>query len=303
VAERPSARRSDQVPVYHRRVTSPAATSAAPRPAASVILLRRRDPGGYEVFLVRRRRGASFMASAFVFPGGGADATDGGDPRVTAARELFEEAGVLLTGAPIDDATRARWRHDVLAAARAGADAATAATAALHAAVTGPGAGWATAALAPWAHWITPSVEPRRFDTRFFVAELPPGQEPSFDDHETVDQVWVAPAEALVRAGELALPPPQLRTFWELARLPGVDDVLAEAGRRAGELAPILPRGVSDDGRLTLLLPWDPDYHQRGQGDAASWSAPPRWATGRSRFTLVDRTWSHDVAPTPAPAR
>ena len=67
--------------------------SAPLREAASVILLRRASPG-FEVFLLRRRKGASFMASAFVFPGGATES--GEDARTAAARELFEETGVLL---------------------------------------------------------------------------------------------------------------------------------------------------------------------------------------------------------------
>ena len=74
------------------------------REAASIILLRRQEPAeaktneaAFEVFLLRRHRGASFMASAYVFPGGAADA--GEDARTAAARELFEEAGVLLAKA------------------------------------------------------------------------------------------------------------------------------------------------------------------------------------------------------------
>jgi 8-oxo-dGTP pyrophosphatase MutT (NUDIX family) len=64
-----------------------------------------------------------------------------------------------------------------------------------------------------FSHWITPSVEKKRFSARFYVAVLPAGQEPHFDGHETVDQAWVTPAEALEKSGELALPPPQIRTF------------------------------------------------------------------------------------------
>src|SRR5690606_4707284 len=77
--------------------------------------------------------------------------------------------------------------------------------------------------LAPWAHWVTPSAEPRRFSAHFFVAECPAAQEPAFDDDETVEQVWVTPSEGVVRAAELSLPPPQLRTLWELMLLPTVD--------------------------------------------------------------------------------
>jgi 8-oxo-dGTP pyrophosphatase MutT (NUDIX family) len=250
-----------------------------PRDAASVILLRPHSDasrGGYEVFLLRRQKKSSFMPSAFVFPGGAVEPDDGDDLRITAARELFEEAGVLVAhDAPADVAA---LRVRVL-------DGAT------H------GLRFAAEAFHPWSHWITPSVEPKRFSARFFLAILPAGQEPSFDARETVDQVWVTAAEALVRAKELALPPPQVRTFWELARLPGIEDVLAESTRRAAEPAPIMPRIAPGAGGICLLLPWDPEYTTAGQGDASPMPTPPRWATGRSRFLLEDQTWRHAVAP------
>jgi 8-oxo-dGTP pyrophosphatase MutT (NUDIX family) len=251
---------------------------ATPRDAASVILLRRGPDRGFQVFLLRRHAKSGFMASAFVFPGGAAEPADNGDLRVTAARELFEEAGVALT------------RRDVtpsIGELRANADA--------HAALAAAGTAFAPEALHPWSHWITPSIETKRFSARFYVAELPPGQTPSFDASETVDQVWVTAAEALVRARELALPPPQIRTFWELSRMATVDDVLAES-RARGVPPPIMPRMAPAPHGFWLLLPWDPDYTTTGTGDAAPMAERPHWATGRSRFVLENKTWLH-VAP------
>lgn len=267
--------------------------SAHLREAAAVILLRRRARG-FEVFLVRRRKGASFMASAFVFPGGGAEPHE--DARTCAARELFEEAGVLLArdagvgeNETLDDGavvSLAELRAQILG----GADA-TAALAAANLA-------WWTDVLVPWSHWITPSIEPRRFSARFFVCELPGGQEPRFDDIETVEQVWVSPREAIARAGELALPPPQLRTLWELAEHAELDDVLAAGHARAREPHPILPRArTATGGPPCLLLPWDPEYTEAGLGDGAPLTYRPGWARGPSRFVLEDRTWKHVDAP------
>jgi 8-oxo-dGTP pyrophosphatase MutT (NUDIX family) len=248
---------------------------ATPRDAASVILLRRGERHGYQVFLLRRHTKAGFMASAFVFPGGIAEPADHDDLRVTAARELYEEAGVALTTKPISPNVRRTDAHATLAA---------------------EGCAFDPSALHPWSHWITPSIETKRFSARFYVAELPPGQEPSFDATETVDQVWVAPAEALVRARELALPPPQVRTFWELSRLATVDDVFAES-RARGTPPPIMPRMAPAPSGFWLLLPWDPDYTRTGTGDAAPMTERPHWATGRSRFVLENKTWLHVDAP------
>src|SRR3954470_2035009 len=202
-----------------RRVQRRCSMSAPVREAASVILLRRAEPG-FEVFLLRRHGQARFMASAFVFPGGAAE--PGEDARTAAARELFEEAGVLLAHADarletqtLEMPIQAQLRRRILD----GADAATAMVAA--------GLAWSTDVLVPWAHWITPSVEPRRFSARFFICELPSAQVPQFDEVETVEQIWVRPREALERAGELQLPPPQIRTFWELSQLDTIEDVIA----------------------------------------------------------------------------
>lgn len=261
------------------------------REAASVILLRPAEPG-FEVFLLRRHRKASFMASAFVFPGGAAES--GEDARTAAARELFEEAGVLLAHADaaleaqtLEVPIQAMLRRRILD----GADAQTSMVAA--------GLAWSTDVLVPWAHWITPSIEPKRFSARFFVCELPSAQVPSFDEVETVDQVWVRPGEAIERAGELRLPPPQLRTFWELSQLETVEQVLAMGRARGEEPHPIMPRlGAAAPGApLTLLLPWDPEYTEAGSGDAAPLTYLPRWAIGPSRFVLEGQTWKHIAAP------
>src|SRR6188472_4239812 len=170
------------------------------------------------------------MASAYVFPGGAAEENE--DARTPAARELFEEAGVLLAKQAAGDSetlefmTQGAMRKDVLE----GAPAASVLLAA--------GLEFATEMLVPWSHWITPSIEPKRFSARFFVCELPPGQVPSFDASETVDQAWVTPQDALARASELQLPPPQVRTFWELAQYPSLSQVLAAGKARASQPHP-----------------------------------------------------------------
>lgn len=270
------------------------------REAASVILLRA-VPNDFEVFLLRRHKKASFMASAFVFPGGATEA--GEDARTAAARELFEEAGVLLardTGAQnetLQQMTQDQLRHKVLGGA--------AASGVLEIA----GLAWATDGLIPWSHWITPSTEPaagfnpagpaeaprlpRRFSARFFVGELPAGQTPSFDATETVEQVWVTPAAALARARELALPPPQLRTCWELAQFHAIADVMAAAKQRATEPHPIMPRLAAGATSPVLLLPWDRDYTE-AQGEATPLAYNPSWAVGPSRFIYEDQTWKHE---------
>lgn len=239
---------------------------------------------GYEVFLLRRRKAASFMGGAFVFPGGAADPGDG-DPRVTAARELFEEAGVLVARGAPEARVLAEWRRGCLDGA------ALAPVLAAHGLVLD------LDAFHYYAHWITPSAEAKRFSARFYVARLPEGQTPSFDDRETVDERWVTPGEALERAAELALPPPQVRTFLELSAFRTIDDVLAECARRAEAPHPIMPRLAPLPAGFALLLPWDPEYESAGTGDAAPMPAGHPLARGPSRFVMEDRAWKHVHAP------
>jgi hypothetical protein len=164
-----------------------------------------------------------------------------------------------------------------------------------QAALAAAGLAWSTDALVPWSHWITPSVEKKRFSARFFVTELPAGQEPHFDATEVVDQAWVTPADAIARAAELMLPPPQVRTCWELAQWNSIEAVLAAGRSRAEEPHPIMPRLMPGE-RPCLLLPWDAEYMQ-ATGDSAAMAYRPRWATGPSRFVLEDRAWKHVDGP------
>lgn len=227
---------------------------ALPRPAATVVLLREAPGGGpgLEVYLVRRHARSGFMASAYVFPGGAAEPGED-DLRVTGARELQEECGVVL--APGD----------------------------LH----------------YFAHWVTPSIEKRRFTARFYAARLPAGQTPAFDNQETVDEVWLTPEAGLARARELRLPPPQIRTLHDLAPAAarGWDAVTAFCAGRAAIDHPILPRACPIDGGFALLLPWDPDYAARGMGEGIEMPAGHPLGAGPSRFVLEEGAWIHVHAP------
>jgi 8-oxo-dGTP pyrophosphatase MutT (NUDIX family) len=239
------------------------------------------------VFFVCRHRGSSFMASAYVFPGGAAE--EGEDARTAAARELFEEAGVLLAKETAEAETLemmslAQLRKTIQSGANA------------QATLASVGLAWSTDVLVPWSHWITPSIEPKRFSARFFVAEIPSGQDPSFDNTETVDQVWLTPAEGLARAAELQLPPPQVRTLWELAEHATVRAVMNAGRARSEEPHPIMPR-LAPGATPCLLLPWDPEYLTLGTGESTPLTYHPSWARGPSRFVMEDRSWKHVAAP------
>lgn len=241
-----------------------------PRPAATVVLLRD-SPAGPEALLLLRQRRTGFVPGAYVFPGGRLDAADGDErlaellrgldspepPRaywVAAAREVFEETGVLLartaTGEPAPDA----HTEPVLGAAR---HALLEDRTSLYDVLT---AGSLRLDLAPvvyFAHWITPVVEPRRFDTRFFLAALPPGQEARHDPREMDDALWLTPAAALARFHEGTLPM-VFPTVHSLELLAGYRSV-AEAldGFRGCVVRTVLPRLAHGPHGVELVI--DPE--------------------------------------------
>lgn len=150
--------------------------------------------------------------------------------------------------------------------------------------------------LLPFSHWITPSAEKRRFSARFFVGAVPAGTEATIDGQEVVEACWVTPTDGLRRSHELHLPPPQLRTLWELqgAEAGGPAAVLALARERGPHVAPIVPRFAplpDAPGGFALLLPWDAGYEGLGTGARHDWPAGHPLAGGPSRFHLVEERW------------
>jgi len=248
-----------------------------PKDAATVVLLRD-VPAGIEVFLQRRVAGMPFAGGMTVFPGGGVDARDSaavawaGPPPswwaarfgcdtalaqalvCAAVRETFEESGVLLAGpdedSVVDDATRHHQARAALVArelsmAQFLADARLVLRADL---------------LRPWANWVTPEGEPRRYDTRFLLAALPPGQHADGVTTEAADAGWQAPRAALDdwRAGRRWLLPPTWYTLTELSEHAKVADALAASDGRT--IDKVMPRIVRDPDGLRVVLPDDPRY-------------------------------------------
>jgi 8-oxo-dGTP pyrophosphatase MutT (NUDIX family) len=210
-----------------------------PRASATVVLLRR---GGVdlEVYLLRRHGGMAFAAGMFAFPGGTVDPRDS-DHRVAwsgpsaadwaerfgcnegparalvcaAMRETFEESGVLLAGETIDsvvaDTTGPEWESDRASLV----DRSLAFTDFLDR----RGLVLRTDLLAYWAHWITPEFEPRRYDTRFFLALMPEGQHTRDVSGEADHVVWMPPADAIAGVDDetMAMLPPTYVTVGEMA--------------------------------------------------------------------------------------
>jgi 8-oxo-dGTP pyrophosphatase MutT (NUDIX family) len=256
-------------------------TGKALRNAATVMLLRDRDDG-LEVFMMKRTANAAFAGGLYVFPGGVVDPEDAGTDLadhcdgltdaeasarlgiaegglaywVAAVRECFEEAGVLLARGPRldDDATAERFR----AHQRAVYDK----TRRLAEVCQEEDLVLSLADIAYVAHWITPTIEPRRYDTRFFVTRSPIDQVALHDDNELVDSAWVNPRVALGQHAEheLMMLPPTIAMLEFLATHDTVDDAM-RAARAIGQPPTILPVAIMDNGRLSaLLMPGDPGY-------------------------------------------
>jgi 8-oxo-dGTP pyrophosphatase MutT (NUDIX family) len=225
----------------------------------------------------------AFAAGMFVFPGGSVDARDEelpdaawagpppsqwarplscGEPLArslvcAAVRETFEESGVLLAGAGPDevaDVSGPEWEAERLALIDRRES--------LSGLLTRRGLALRADLIRPWAHWITPEIEPRRYDTRFFVAGLPQAQVTRDVGGEADATMWLTPQVAieLHERGELEMLPPTITTLRELAEYTSVTDVLTAAMAR--DIAPVLPRVVlsGDGNQMELLLPHEEGY-------------------------------------------
>ena len=257
-------------------------TPAEPRHASTVVLLRDgRD--GMQAYLLRRTQTMAFAAGMYVFPGGSVDPRDetlsdeawagpppaawaqllSADEALTkalvcaAVRETFEESGVMLAGAGADDVVADTTGDDWEADRAALVDRSLSFAAMLDR----RGLVLRADLLRPWAHWITPEIEPKRYDTRFFVAALPTGQRTRDVGGEADRVAWVRPSDALAAAqsGEMGMLPPTAFTLSEIAAYDDVDAVLAAGTAR--DVKPVLPKVVvDDDEQARLLLPHDEGY-------------------------------------------
>jgi 8-oxo-dGTP pyrophosphatase MutT (NUDIX family) len=194
---------------------------STPRPAASVVLLRRGGKHGarsLEVLLVQRSHDAAFMPRVWVFPGGAVDPEDGeGEEgyRACAVRELEEEAGIALDRAE---------------------------------------------ELVLFSRWITPEFVKTRFDARFFLALAPAHTPPKPDGRETVDAGWFEPRAALEAsaADELHLVFPTVKQLELLAEFETSEEAMGAS--RGASVEPILPKLVGTREEPQIVLPGDPDY-------------------------------------------
>ncbi|MET4637801.1 NUDIX hydrolase [Mycetocola sp. 2940] len=232
---------------------------AVPRLAATIVLVRD-DP--FEVLLVRRHEKAVF-ASALVFPGGAVDDDDDCDEwlpllgsgvelprneraiRIAGIREVFEETGVLLASRPDGS--------DVEQPERA--------TASFLDVVRASGGRLMLDDLHPFAHWITPEVAPRRFDTHFLLARAPKGQQPTPDGAEIVAVEWARPAD-VVRRAEHKEQPLMFPTLLNLMRLAESEDAASAiaAAQNRQPYTVLAAMEIGDDGSKKVVIPAEAGY-------------------------------------------
>jgi len=270
--------------------------SAAPVPAATVVLVR---PGrnGPEVLLTRRPASMAFAADMHVFPGGRVDRADadpslaarsvltpadvaralGGDLHpdlamatcVAAIRELFEEAGVLLAEV---DSPASRAAIGAARSALVGGDASFVTVAAEL------GLRLRTDLLVPLSHWVTPPIMPRRFDARFFAAELPTRARVSFEGDEVADHAWLTPATALrsMSAGEIGMWVPTSATLQQLEYVGSIDEIRSRLS--PGTLDPLEVEAVNPE-ITRIVLP---------AGGGVAGQPICAYLVGRRRLVVID---------------
>ncbi|MDP1716524.1 MAG: NUDIX hydrolase [Burkholderiales bacterium] len=266
-----------------------------PLPAATVALVRD-SARGLETLLMQRNLKSGFMAGMHLFPGGGLDAADASAEAcslcaglddaaasriigvehgglaywMAAIRESFEEAGVLLAydahgnmmllDEPDEIARFSGHRRALNAGERE-----------FIFLLRDEGLRPAVDQLVYFSRWITPEGAPRRYDTRFFVAQAPAAQDALHDNHELIDHAWMNPGAALdrFRSGEFKMRTPTVKTLEQFSAYETAQSLLA-AMRERRDIPAMLPRIAKNGARL---LPGDPGYEEAGSTEGqGSWS-------------------------------
>ena len=251
------------------------------KPAATVILMREAEESGFEIFIVKRSSRSSF-GSLYVFPGGKLDPedterdlyaycegmtdedasarlgieNDGLSFWIACIRECFEETGVLLTN-PSDSLIQ---EYEKLSSLRkqlnnkeiSFKDICISESLRLR-----------TNNIVPCAHWITPAIEPKRFDTRFFLAKVNAKQLASHDGFELTESFWIKPKDALVRLkeGKMNMILPTISNIEQLAEFSSAFEAFNYfEGLGNNAIEPILPKFVKQDGKWIGFLPGEKGY-------------------------------------------
>ena len=244
-----------QITQIGSRIPDPGSRTSDPgfaeaRPAATVVVLREGEP--FEFLLLRRNDKVAFMAGSYVFPGGRVDPADHAKVDATLLPATFTD---------LTDAEEAAYRQ-----------------AAVRELLEEANVTVAPANLAPLAHWVTPEIEIRRYDTRFFLARMPDGQHPRHDEGEMTALEWLSPKQAIAKfeRREMLLPPPTWTTIRQLEKLASIDEVFAWA--KARKVVRVMPGFIKTDTVTMLTLPGDPLFPA-----IPDWEVPEE-----TRFVLED---------------
>lgn len=266
------------------------------------MVVARIGDGGIELFCVERHKRSGFLGGAVVFPGGKVDSGDrdpcwkrlstplGARARQFAAgeaearafavavlREALEEAAISPVVGDGLDAKGALALRAALAAPSQGSEPPFARLLDEHGYVLDTGR------LEALGRWITPTAEPKRFDTRFYLLALPRNQSGVHDDHETTLSFWATPRDLLSRweRGEIMLAPP---TAWMIGLFFGLRDLdAAFAVARRQSLSPVEPHFTQHGADVVLTLPGDP-LHPVPAPPPEDPEAPTRFVLANGRF-------------------
>lgn len=236
-------------------------------PAASVILIRDSDTG-LQVFMAVRSRSVDFVPGAWVFPGGKVDASDKSEEmfglcesvelqdeeralRISGLRELFEEAGVLIAKGPRETLSKvqlSQWRKEVEE------------DSSLEQILKESALKLTLDALTPFSHWITPEGLPKRYDTHFFLVQMPADQEAVHDGHELVNSAWFDLNELIQKAESKDIPMifPTKMNLYKLALAKNCQEAFAFAEQE--QIVTIIPKVVQSDEGWCLAIPENAGY-------------------------------------------
>jgi 8-oxo-dGTP pyrophosphatase MutT (NUDIX family) len=296
--------------------------TVVPKKAATVIVLRNREPGGFDVFLLKRHEKSSFMGGNYVYPGGRVDRDDGSleicsfskgmtseeaqkilggtfSPEesfahwVAAIRELFEEAGVLLAYDQKGNLFQLRDRDErekylhyrkLLQEGKTN----------ICEMAQKENLLLALNQLHYYAHWITPEAQSQRFDTRFFLTPYPSGQEASHDQKETTAGIWITPKKALEEnlKGDVILSPPTLKTLEDLSRFKSIEDIFHSL--KMEDIQPILPILTKISNDPLIIFPWDREYDLFKNGEtqtSINHGLPSRPGDNTTRLLMRENRW------------
>lgn len=251
---------------------------ATPVPAATILVLRDGQLNAQrplEVFMVVRHHQIDFASGALVFPGGKVDKEDFADDlsarcigiegkpsekiavEIAAIREAYEESGILYAYPKGDVDLIDGDRLDQLEPQR---DKLNDKSLTFNQFVEEQDLMLACDRLTPFAHWVTPAMMPKRFDTYFYIASAPVGHFGGHDGGESVDSVWINPLDAIDEAneGKRTVIFPTRLNLELLGNSASVDEAVAAASGR--KIVTVEPKVVEVDGQSRLRIPAEAGY-------------------------------------------